>query len=242
MSRKRVVGFYTDERGKVRPITEYFEEPYVERPKELCSHDTTPKHVLRRRLEEYRKRKFGEEVQPKPLFHYAREEGQASIEESLKEKEKKERERLLEKALKRTEEYHKPLNPEHERKLLLHCIEEGQYDLSKIRRYVEDQMIEHEKSIEELENMSEEEFMNMVSKYIYGVASKEYYITMHKKAINSYKHALDRIKSIIKLRKENPQLYDYVIRRDFEGQVREARRVFDKLYQESMNKKLTQAN
>ncbi|MGB9622408.1 MAG: hypothetical protein ACPL07_01055 [Candidatus Bathyarchaeia archaeon] len=45
-----------------RLITEYFGTDYVECPRELSRFDTAPKYVLKRRLEEYRGRKFGKNV------------------------------------------------------------------------------------------------------------------------------------------------------------------------------------
>lgn len=78
MSGRRVVGFYTDEHGKVRPLTEYGFAP-PEKDMRL-SVDTTSKERLKQKIREYRERK-GMIPEQKGLFHYARDEKQQTMEE-----------------------------------------------------------------------------------------------------------------------------------------------------------------
>ena len=95
MSRRRVVGFYTDEKGKVRPLTEYGFEP-PKKSMELKAVDTTPKHVLKERLRKYREEK-GDISGPKPLFHYVPDEKQQTMEELTEKVSKQEKKKEEEK-------------------------------------------------------------------------------------------------------------------------------------------------
>lgn len=180
----KVKGFYTDNFGRIRPITAYMEESVT--------------------------------VSEPPIAP------------------KDERHALLEKAKKRVEKYHRTLDIKQQDQLLLDAIEKGEYDLWKIQKYIEDQIIEHEKAIENLENMSEEEFM----KKGYGIASKEYYITMNLRYINTYKNMLNRIKYYLRLKKETPRLFDYTIKESFKGNVREAKEKLEKFCELNLTKRL----
>ncbi|MBC7091919.1 MAG: hypothetical protein H5T50_08460 [Nitrososphaeria archaeon] len=224
MSKKRVTKFCKDKHIRIRPINE---------------DDNTSKYILKKQLEEYSNRKIGA-IPSKQLFYWINDGKQQGIEGNLQNLGlvKDQRKILLEKAKKRTENFHKTVDVKQQNLLLLHCIDQGGYDLEKIKGYVEGQIIEHELAIEKFEQMSEEEFMDVVSKLIYGVASKEYYISQHMKYINAYNKIFNRIEYFMKLRKENPKLYHYIIKKSFVGNIREAKEKLEKLYQFIVNCKL----
>lgn len=125
-----------------------------------------------------------------------------------------------------------------EGKTILSLIEESGYDLEKLKGLVDEKVLLLEKRLTQIRFMSDEEFLESISKTIFGVASKEYYISKISSEIEMLNDIMRRIEYYLRLNKENRRLFDYLIKRSFKGNVRRARRVFNRLAENTFTKKL----
>ncbi|MEM4521901.1 MAG: hypothetical protein QW738_01585 [Nitrososphaeria archaeon] len=125
-----------------------------------------------------------------------------------------------------------------EGKTILSLIEESGYDLEKLKGLVDEKVLLLEKRLTQIRFMSDEEFLESISKTIFGVASKEYYISKISSEIEMLNDIMRRIEYYLRLNRENRRLFDYIIKRSFKGNVRRARRVFNRLAENTFTKKL----
>ncbi|MEM4736938.1 MAG: hypothetical protein QXD41_03630, partial [Nitrososphaeria archaeon] len=123
-------------------------------------------------------------------------------------------------------------------KTILSLIEESGYDLEKLKGLVDEKVLLLEKRLTQIRFMSDEEFLESISKTIFGVASKEYYISKISSEIEMLNDIMRRIEYYLRLNRENRRLFDYLIKRSFKGNVRRARRVFNRLAENTFTKKL----
>lgn len=125
-----------------------------------------------------------------------------------------------------------------ESKLILSLIEEAEYDLEKIKNLVDEKILVLENRLVRIKFMGDEEFLELISKTIFGIASKEYYISIICSEIKMLKEITKKIEYYLRLNKENRKLFDYLIRRSFKGNVRRAKKAFNKLAENTFTKKL----
>lgn len=125
-----------------------------------------------------------------------------------------------------------------EGKTILSLIEESEYNLEKLKHLVDEKVLLLEKRLTQIRFMSDEEFLESISKTIFGVASKEYYISKISSEIEMLNDIMRRIEYYLRLNRENRRLFDYLIKRSFKGNVRRARRVFNRLAENTFTKKL----
>ncbi|MEM3385014.1 MAG: hypothetical protein QW134_04740 [Nitrososphaeria archaeon] len=125
-----------------------------------------------------------------------------------------------------------------EGKTILSLIEESGYDLEKLKGLVDEKVLLLEKRLTQIRFMSDEEFLESISKTIFGVASKEYYISKISSEIEMLNGIMRRIEYYLRLNRENRRLFDYLIKRSFKGNVRRARSVFNRLAENTFTKKL----
>ncbi|MEM3786573.1 MAG: hypothetical protein QXZ59_04250 [Nitrososphaeria archaeon] len=125
-----------------------------------------------------------------------------------------------------------------EGKTILSLIEESGYDLEKLKGLVDEKVLLLEKRLTQIRFMSDEEFLESISKTIFGVASKDYYISKISSEIEMLNGIMRRIEYYLRLNRENRRLFDYLIKRSFKGNVRRARRVFNRLAENTFTKKL----
>lgn len=129
-----------------------------------------------------------------------------------------------------------------EGKTILSLIEESGYDLEKLKGLVDEKIILLEKRLSQIRFMDDEEFLEYVSKTIFGVASKDYYISKISSEIEMLTGIMKRIEYYLRLNRENRKLFDYLIKRSFKGNVRRARRAFNRLAENTFTKKLESYN
>ncbi|MEM1986368.1 MAG: hypothetical protein QXG36_02545 [Nitrososphaeria archaeon] len=125
-----------------------------------------------------------------------------------------------------------------EGKTILSLIEESEYNLEKLKHLVDEKVLLLEKRLTQIRFMSDEEFLESISKTIFGVASKEYYISKISSEIEMLNGIMRRIEYYLRLNRENRKLFDYLIKRSFKGNVRRARSVFNRLAENTFTKKL----
>ncbi len=126
--------------------------------------------------------------------------------------------------------------------LILSLMEESDYDLEKLKSLVNDKILLLEKRLERIKFMDDEEFLEHVSKTIFGVASKEYYVSKVSDEIRMFNGVLKRIEYYLRLSRENRKLFDHLIKRSFKGNVRRAKRAFNRLAENTYTKKLESYN
>lgn len=125
-----------------------------------------------------------------------------------------------------------------EGKIILSLIEESGYDLEKLKGLVNEKVLLLEKRLSQIRFMDDEEFLEYVSKTIFGVASKDYYISKISSEIEMLTGIMRRIEYYLRLNRENRTLFDYLLKRSFKGNVRRARRAFSRLADNTFTKKL----
>jgi hypothetical protein len=121
-------------------------------------------------------------------------------------------------------------NPRREYALfVLGVIREADYDFSRVDRVVGDLIAKYEDRIREIEVMSDEEFYAVVSKDIFGVFSKGFYIAKFKRCIEQLKQVRESVEYLVMLYRENPKLFNWVLKQSYQGCVREMRKAIEKL-------------
>ena len=112
---------------------------------------------------------------------------------------------------------------------VLSVIREAGYDMARVREVIGRRIEKLKKAKMELEQMSEEEFRRRVSRMIFGVALKGYYIEKLEKTIEEYEGILKEIESLLKYYVSDRQFFDWHIKEYYKGYVREAREAFRRL-------------
>lgn len=123
--------------------------------------------------------------------------------------------------------------------LLLMIMEKANYEYENVRKLVQINIEGYEKRIREIEAMSEDDFLRMVSKSLFGVANKGYYTNNLKKRIEELKRIPERIDYLLDLWKNNRGWLDWVIKHSYKGAVRPMKKAIEKLALNRFNAKLT---
>jgi len=121
---------------------------------------------------------------------------------------------------------------------LLALIEEANYEYSNIRKIVQARIEECQKQIEELKAMSQEQFLAMISKSMFGVAMKEYYIDRLEKRIESLKALPEHIDNLLEYWRTSRNGYFHDSIKYYKPYVRQLKQAFEKLGQNRFNSKL----
>jgi hypothetical protein len=122
--------------------------------------------------------------------------------------------------------------------LLLMIVEKANYSYENIHRLVKINIEECERRIREIEAMSEEAFLSMVSKSLFGVASKGYYIGNFKRKIETLKMIPQRIDYLLDLWKNDKGWLEWVIKKSYKGYVKQMREAIERLAQDRFTAKL----
>ncbi|MCD6241105.1 hypothetical protein J7K27_06280 [Candidatus Bathyarchaeota archaeon] len=123
--------------------------------------------------------------------------------------------------------------------ILLNILERANYRLERVEEIVNSKVQECEKRIKEIESMSQTEFLRMVSRSIFGVACKGYYIHGLKKSIETLKRIPERIQYLLKLHEKDKEMFEWVLKHSYKRYVRKLRKAIKKLAENSLNHKLT---
>jgi ADP-heptose:LPS heptosyltransferase len=113
-------------------------------------------------------------------------------------------------------------------KTLLFVIEESGFEFKNIEKTIQRLIEERENYIKQLQEMSEEEFMQYISNFAFGVACKEYYISIHKKDIELLRNVKTSIEWLVDTYKKNRELFNSVVR-EYKGYVKLVKKYIKKL-------------
>jgi len=122
--------------------------------------------------------------------------------------------------------------------LLLWAIREAKFDYDNIQKLVKINIEGCEERIRKIEAMSQEEFMAYISRSIFGVANKDYYITDNKKRIEELKALPERIDHLLKMWRDEKSWFDWTLKNVYKGYVRQLKQAFEKLATNRFNSKL----
>jgi hypothetical protein len=103
-------------------------------------------------------------------------------------------------------------------KTMLFVIEKSEFKFSNIEKTIQSLIEERENLIKKLQEMSEEEFMQYISNFMFGVACKEYYISIHRRDIELLKDVKTSIEWLVDTYKKNRKLFNFAIK-DYKGYV-----------------------
>jgi len=120
---------------------------------------------------------------------------------------------------------------------LLALIEEANYDYNNIKDIVEKKIEECQKQINELKAMSQEQFLAMISKWMFGVAMKEYYIDRLEKKIENLKTLTEHIDHLLEYWRDSRSYFNDSIKY-YKPYVRQLKQAFEKLAISKFNSKL----
>lgn len=122
--------------------------------------------------------------------------------------------------------------------LLLTLIEEANYNYDNIKKVVQTKIDEAQKQINELKAMSQEQFLAMISKSIFGVAMKEYYIGNLEKQIKRLKDIPEHIDNLLEYWRDSKFIFNESIK-FYKPYVRQLKQAFQKLGESRFNSKLS---
>lgn len=122
--------------------------------------------------------------------------------------------------------------------MLLWAIQEAKYDYDNIQKLVKINIDGWEQRIREIEAMSQEEFIAHISKSIFGVANKDYYIGNYKKRIEELKALPERIDHLLDMWKNEKIWFDWTLKNVYKGYVRPMKKALEKLAESKFNSKL----
>lgn len=121
---------------------------------------------------------------------------------------------------------------------ILSIIEEADYDYAKVLDVVNARIAYVEGRMKQIEVMTDEEFMQWISKAIFGVALKGYYISQCKRDLDHLKTIQSRIDYMLDLWKRDRSMFNWVIRNSYKGVIRRAEDTFTKLAENKFTAKL----
>jgi len=121
--------------------------------------------------------------------------------------------------------------------VLLYVIEKAEFKYDNLDKTINELIKEKQEKIKQLQNMSEEEFMHHISNFIFGVASKDYYITIHKRDIEMLKEIKNSINWLLETYNNNRELFNEVIKFNYKGKVKIIKNYISKLAN-SLNQKV----
>jgi len=122
--------------------------------------------------------------------------------------------------------------------LLLWVIQEAKFDYDNIQKLVKINIEGCEERIKEIEAMSQEQFLAHISKSIFGVASKDYYIGNLRRRIETLKDIPQVIDSLLHSWNSERWLFNDTLKHAYKGYVRQLKQAFEKLGQNRFNSKL----
>jgi len=122
---------------------------------------------------------------------------------------------------------------------LLALIEEANYEYRNIRKVVQAKIDECQKQIDELKAMSQEQFLAMISKSMFGVAMKEYYINRLEKRIENLKALPEHIDHLLEYWRTSRNGYFQDSIKYYKPYVRQLKQAFQKLAESRFNSKLS---
>jgi len=122
---------------------------------------------------------------------------------------------------------------------LLALIEEANYNYDNIRKVVQAKIDEAQKQIDELKAMSQEQFLAMISKSMFGVAMKEYYINRLEKRIENLKALPEHIDHLLQYWRTSRNGYFQDSIKYYKPYVRQLKQAFQKLAESRFNSKLS---
>ena len=122
--------------------------------------------------------------------------------------------------------------------ILLSLIEEANYEYDNIKKVVQAKIDECQQRINELKAMSQEQFLAEISKSIFGVGIKEYYIDNLEKRIERLKDIPDRIDGLLESWKDGKWFFNQSIKY-YKPYVRQLKQAFEKLAESRFNSKLS---
>lgn len=123
--------------------------------------------------------------------------------------------------------------------ILLNILERANYNLERVAEITSAKVQECERRINEIQNMPYERFLALISRSIFGVASKGYYINCLRKEIEILKRVPERIKYLLELHEKDKGMFEWVLKHSYKGYVRKLRKAIKKLAENSLNHKLT---
>lgn len=121
---------------------------------------------------------------------------------------------------------------------MLALIEEANYNYDNIKKVVQAKIDECQQRINELKAMSQEQFLAEISKSIFGVGIKEYYIDNLEKRIERLKDTPDRIDGLLESWKDGKWFFNQSIKY-YKPYVRQLKQAFQKLAESKFNSKLS---
>ena len=119
---------------------------------------------------------------------------------------------------------------------MLYILKEANYDINNVDNIIKQKINEVENVAKEIENMTHEEFEQMVSKSMFGVMCKEYYIGKLKKQKESLQNIKERI--VYLMENYNKECWEWILKDSYSGRIREIKQAVGKLIQNSKVKTL----
>jgi hypothetical protein len=119
---------------------------------------------------------------------------------------------------------------------ILYILKEANYNINNVDNIIKQKINEMENLAKQIENMTYEQFEQMVSKSLFGVMSKDYYI----EKLRKQKESLQNIKQAIIYLMENynKEHWDWIVKNSYSGKIREIKQAIGKLIQNSEVKTL----
>jgi len=120
----------------------------------------------------------------------------------------------------------------------LHVLEEADYSPTKVRSQVKKQIADRKRRIREMERMTDAQFRKYISRSMFGVYMKEFYIGRWQSQISELGSIPERMKNWMEWRKEDkPSLFDLKLKMSFKGNIRRAKKTFELLSQRKRTRK-----
>jgi len=110
---------------------------------------------------------------------------------------------------------------------ILYILKEANYNINNIDNIIKQKINQIENLAKKIENMKYEEFAQMVSKSLFGVMSKDYYLVK----LNTQKQSLQDIKQEITYLMENynTEYWEWILKNSYSGRIREIKQAIGKL-------------
>jgi len=119
---------------------------------------------------------------------------------------------------------------------ILYILKEANYNIDNVDNIIKQKVNDIENLAKEIENMTHEEFEQMVSKSLFGVMSKEYYLgklSVQKESIRNIRQAITYL-----MENYNKEHWDWIVKNSYSGRIREIKEAIRKLVESSKVKTL----